>query len=103
MPKLQPIKNDEIITGYMFYCPGCKSHHAPYIRPHKNPLGASWNFNGDLESPTFNPSILTRVTPTEPDRDPLVCHLFVKGGQIEYLNDCTHELKGKTIKMEEVE
>jgi hypothetical protein len=30
------------------------------------------------------------------------CHLFITDGKIEYLADCTHELAGKTVEMEEV-
>jgi len=28
-----------------------------------------------------------------------VCYLFVKDGKLEFLNDCTHALAGKTIEM----
>lgn len=99
--KLQPIissEDESTIVGYMFYCPGCKSHHAPYVKPHKNPMGASWSFNGDIESPTFNPSILTRVE--REDKSPFICHLFVVNGELQYLSDCTHSLAGKNIPME---
>jgi hypothetical protein len=28
------------------------------------------------------------------------CHIFVRDGKIQFLNDCTHELAGKTVPME---
>lgn len=28
-----------------------------------------------------------------------ICHSFVTGGKIRYLNDCTHHLKGKTVEL----
>ena len=40
------------ITGshidYWFNCPGCSERHA---------LNNTWKFNGNLENPTFSPSI----------------------------------------------
>jgi len=82
---LQNSHNDEI-GCYVFYCPGCDEHH-PYEVPR-------WQFNGDMASPTFSPSLL--VDKDNPEKR---CHLFVRDGQIEYCSDCHHELAGKTIPM----
>lgn len=96
MAKLQPIVNsDRQVIGYMYFCPGCGCYHAPYIRPHKSPNGASWEFNGDINKPTFNPSILTRVEGL--DGKVAICHSFVQDGRIQFLNDCTHPLAGKVV------
>lgn len=77
----------------MFYCPGCKTHHF---------IDHRWDCTGlEIDSPTITPSILVnggRVHPGEP-----TCHLYIKNGMIEYLSDCTHDLAGKTIPMEEQE
>jgi hypothetical protein len=55
-----------------------------------------WAFNGDRAAPTFKPSMLVRY-----GRDlKRVCHSFVTAGEIQFLNDCTHELKGQTVKLE---
>jgi hypothetical protein len=72
-----------------------------------------WIFNGNMEKPTFSPSILVRGTQPVTDAEaaailagakvdprPLVCHSFVHDGFIQYLPDCTHEFAGKTIPME---
>lgn len=85
----------------IFYCEGCKQCHG---------FNNSWTFNGDFENPTFSPSILVKgVEPiTDEEYDllmagkyvkprPFVCHSFVADGKIQYLNDCTHSLAGKTI------
>ncbi len=83
---------------YMFYCPGCKIHHAYWTKsPSSN--GAKWTFNGDLDKPTFRASLLN-TWPQDGKNN--VCHLFVTDGKIEYCADSTHELAGKTIEMEEV-
>jgi hypothetical protein len=59
----------------------------------KNCRGAVWSFNGDMVSPTFAPSLLL-------DQSYPRCHLFITGGMIQFLGDCTHELAGKTVPME---
>lgn len=40
--------------GYSFKCPGCGDHH--HVRT-EGPR-ALWAFNGNVESPTFSPSLL---------------------------------------------
>lgn len=72
---------------YIIFCPACDSPHA--LR--------GWEFNGDLEKPTFNPSILV----TTPNKR-CVCHSYVKDGKIQYLTDCTHSLKGQTVDLPDV-
>ena len=83
---------------YYFQCPGCKCDHGIWVTPYYNGNGATWSFNGDVNKPTFSPSI--KVTCPTPKRM-LICHSFVKDGKIEYLSDCTHELAGQTIELPE--
>lgn len=78
----------------------------------------AWGWNGDVDKPTFTPSVLVRsghyashAKPEDhcwckhnaehPD-DPIsfkcgICHSFVTAGRIQFLNDCTHELAGQTV------
>lgn len=60
----------------------------------------NWQFNGNLDLPTFKPSLLVKgfLNKNHPAG---VCHSFITDGQIQYLNDCTHELAGKTIMLPE--
>lgn len=71
--------------GYVIFCPGCNHGHV---------YDSRWTFNGDLEKPTFSPSYLAK-------RPGLVCHSFVSDGKIQFLNDCTHALAGKTVELGE--
>lgn len=71
--------------------------HEVYISPNKNSQGASWNFNGDVEKPTFSPSIVVVLKYGDPSRPARRCHSFVREGLIEFLGGCTHSLKGKTV------
>ncbi len=64
-----------------------------------------WTWNGDLEHPTLSPSVLVTWdeyengdAPPTPKR----CHSFVRNGQIEFLNDCTHALAGQTVELPEL-
>ncbi len=74
---------------YVFYCPGCKCGH--YVRTKgQQPV---WQFNGDVNKPTVNPSILVQSANR--------CHSFVRDGLIRFLDDCSHELKGQTVEIPE--
>lgn len=82
------------------YCPGCKNHHAIYVEgwKHKGPI---WEFNNDFESSTFSPSLLLR-TPYGPEQKLKICHSFIKNGNWEFLSDCTHDLAGQIVPMEDI-
>lgn len=83
--------NGNTATGYAFWCPGCEHGHLVYTKHSQ----LRWQFNGDLQKPTFEPSIKN----TYPDGR--ICHLFIRNGEIQYCKDSTHHLAGKTIKMKE--
>lgn len=97
----------------MFLCPGCQEHHTVAI---ENGSGKGWQWNKDVLFPTFYPSIKVSFVKATPegekmmqDRTPLpegvdrypctdeVCHSFVKDGNIQFLEDCTHPLAGCKI------
>lgn len=83
-----------------FLCPGCDKPHGIY---HSNDKG--WIWNGDLERPTFHPSVLIKRTmgnwkhADDPDYEEHdeVCHSFVTDGKIDFLPDSTHDLSGQTV------
>lgn len=108
--KVKPFHSDGQLSGYTFWCPGCQMRHQ---------VSTAWSFNGDLEHPTFQPSVLVRSghyarTPPVmgecycdwneryPDKEPLAmycvrCHSFVTNGKIQFLPDCSHALAGQTV------
>ena len=111
---------------YLFHCPGCGYGHRIDVRT--DGLRPSWTFDGNLDAPTFSPSLLIRSVKLPP-RDPAtndfpkgpdgkyvldeqgriagtqdtVCHSFIRAGRIEYLGDCTHELAGQVVEMADVD
>lgn len=99
--KVSIVTRDGKAYGYSFYCPGCKFSHV-FTTKKLEIHDPEWYFNGDVNNPTFNPSLLLNST-RGPEQKKLTCHLFVANGQIQYLNDCTHDLAGQTIEMEDRE
>lgn len=96
-----------------FDCPGCGLGHC---LPVGNGPGVRWGWNGSMDKPTFTPSILAQGTDRITDEEcailmaggkieprPIVCHSFVTDGRIQFLNDCTHHLAGKTVDLPEME
>lgn len=87
-----------------FWCPGCDEAHQVIIAGDK-----AWGFNNDYDEPTFSPSYLTWADPNPkavPEHDPkgkyrngFRCHSFIHLGKIQFLDDCTHELKGQTVEL----
>lgn len=101
--------------GIRIKCPGCvldRCGHGAVVLPtdwtppnyERSPYISSevWRFNGDLESPTFSPSVLTTANYGEERRE-VRCHSFVTNGRIQYLSDCTHALANQTVDLPEVE
>lgn len=106
MARLSPILRSVKSTEgqfLAFWCPGCDSTHVIRVRDDQGQR-PSWTYNGNPEAPTFQPSILVtsgrRVKPDyvpQEDDPPECCHSFVTDGKIMFLDDCTHELAGKTV------
>lgn len=93
--------NDGGGQRYVFWCPGCKGAHQ--VATGGGP-GPRWGFNGNVDRPTFTPSLLVRY-PANPEaeeefkewRTERVCHSFITDGQIQFLGDCTHPMAGQTV------
>jgi len=66
-----------------FFCPGCNCAHG---------FNNRWTWNGDKDNPTISPSLLSWGETSK-------CHSFIKNGKIQFLNDCSHSLKGTTIEV----
>lgn len=87
--------------GYAHGCPACEEMHAFAVEtPFSN--GARWQFDGNIESPTFAPSM--NIATGWPDKPETFtrCHYFLRAGQIEFLGDSTHGLAGRTVPLPEL-
>lgn len=77
----------------MTWCPGCDKVHPFRISGRSE----TWEWDGNLEAPTFSPSYLTWSGPRE---QPLSrCHSFLRSGVWEFLGDSTHSLAGQSVPM----
>lgn len=105
-------------ADYIFWCPACKCGHGVWITGPNSVTHATWTWNGSMDKPTFQPSLkITRnmwdppVTPEnreEYKKNPWpqtqkehICHVVVTDGRLNFCGDCTHELAGKSVPMED--
>jgi hypothetical protein len=95
------LRKDE--AGYDHWCPGCQEmHHLP----------ESWNFDGNLESPTFRPSFKHEgikrayvngkwtgewLRDAQGNTIPYICHYIITAGWINFQKDCTHALASQSV------
>jgi len=74
-------------SAYFHWCPGCNEMH---------PLPDGWQFDGNLEKPTFSPSfkhdgwVGGKIG---------VCHYLLIKGKLHFQNDCTHDLNSKVVEL----
>lgn len=81
--------------SWLFWCPGCRTHHSFCVQRGPAEKGPVWEFNNNLDRPTFSPSLL--CWGSRPD---LRCHLFLRDGKIQYLSDCSHSLKDTVVDLD---
>ena len=82
------IMKDAEGTSYWLWCPGCDDAHR---------INDGWQFDGNIEAPTFSPSILVNYG-NNPDGHK-TCHSFLRAGVWEFLGDSTHAFAGQNIPM----
>lgn len=70
----------------------------PFILKDSRKGTCCWTWNGDTESPTLKPSILTTST-----FENFRCHSWINDGFVQFLSDCTHEYARKNLELLDVE
>jgi hypothetical protein len=63
-----------------------------------DPPNPVWGFDGNMEHPTFTPSMRVSWSYGDPPV-PYVCHYNITNGQIIFHSDSTHQLKGQTVSL----
>lgn len=96
MPKSKLLKHGDE-NRLIFWCCGCNHHHGvPIDGPRR------WEWNQSFDKPTLSPSVL--ITYDGPTSElPPRCHLFLRDGMLQYLDDCAHGMAGKTVELVELE
>ena len=91
MPKTISLKNqDGAHGGWLIECPACGFGHL---------FDKGWTFNGDVDKPTFRASML--IYEDTVNNRPR-CHSFVTDGKIQYLADSTHDMRGRTVDLPDI-
>lgn len=73
------------------WCPACALPHTFVVEASQSPV---WTWDGSLEKPTFEPSLLVRGGSRG-----ITCHSFLRKGKWEFLGDSTHSLAGQVVDM----
>lgn len=104
---LRSIRDDKgLYSALMFCCPGCASTRKDYAGLHLLPITGdssirpTWTFNGNLESPSLMPSILTKFHWDEKEPE-IICHSYLTEGIFYFLGDSTHALRGQEVPLPE--
>jgi hypothetical protein len=86
------------VYGYSFKCPGCGFTH---ILPVSG--STKWEFNGNMSSPTFSPSLLNYEV-LKPDGTIYAsrCHLTITNGEIFFHSDSKHKMAGKSVLLSDI-
>jgi hypothetical protein len=92
-----------IKDGFIHWCPGCKEIHGIRRRNKRGTNRPSWAFNDDYEKPTFIPSVKITIPDGAKHGAVECCHYFIREGMIEFCSDSTHELRGQTVSMVELD
>lgn len=82
-------RSDGSLIGYGIKCPGCDGYHLFFMSG-----DMTWEFNGNLEKPTFRPSLKNSHDGNKYE-PPFCCHLNLTDGVLQFHPDCTHANKGK--------
>lgn len=83
----------EQVKYAIVFCPGCSTRHAiPIETPPGHPTGP-WTWNGDLDKPTFTPSLRVRWG----EGFKYCCHSHITDGRIAFQADSTHAFAGQTL------
>jgi uncharacterized protein YlaI len=100
LKKLSPLLGEQPNGCILFMCPACDHVHSLPIEGRYTGPHDKWTWNGNVDKPTFAPSVRAWYDRPAHDGRPArtyVCHSFVREGRIEYLSDCTHRLAGQTV------
>ena len=87
-----------VVASLDALCPGCGFEHSFAVGSSEHDQGRPvWEFDGNYETPTFNPSMLSNRN--RDDEHKPICHSWLHDGIWQFLGDCTHEMAGQHVPM----
>jgi hypothetical protein len=91
--------------NYLHWCQGCKEGH---VYPTARVNGPNWSFNGNVQSPSFTPSMLIYIPAGNYGEDNKFvpqrtrCHYYLTDGRLAFCTDSPHEFSGQTVPLEPI-
>lgn len=91
---------------HAYWCPACEELH-DFAVEQSFSNNARWSFDGNVTAPSMVPSMNITVGPYPTDDESKpgridVCHYFLRAGNIQFLGDCTHAMKGQTVPLPDI-
>lgn len=106
MAKVKRVAGTDAKFGaWALECLGCEGRHVIYVgewTDHGGNKKTGWKFDGNVDAPTFHPSLLIYETKHEGVVFQPRCHSFIRDGKIQYLADCGHALAGQTVELPDI-
>jgi hypothetical protein len=84
-----------------WHCPATGDWFLVVVKGYPGYKMAVWKWNGSLDKPTLEPSVLRRTFQQDGVTVRSVNHFFMKEGAIAFRKDSTHDRKGQTVPMAE--
>ena len=104
LTKLSPmlhLREHEGRRTYLVWCPACQCCHPFDCWPGAGrPDGPGWTFDGNVELPTFSPSL--RIFYARDGNMITTCHFVIERGVIKYCGDYQSEFAGRQVQMEPI-
>lgn len=106
------VRREDGVTYSAIYhwCQACDGLHGVWVneQPQDAKLSPRWTFNGNMERPTFSPSVRCfsnhdddgNKLPNGGERT--LCHYFVEDGMIRYCDDSPHAYKGQKVPLKDI-
>lgn len=100
--------------GWSHYCQACRQIHVFNVEQPTRAWpefgikgGVRWTFNGNLERPTFGPSMLITAGGFTSEagkkvKKRTVCHYHLQDGILKYCADSPHAFANKQVPLEEI-
>ena len=104
MAKVSPVLRSVEGGAHEHWCPGCGEMHV---------IPSTWSFDGNVDRPTFSPSVKITGVQTVGDARgewtgewvldaagkalPYCCHYILTRGELNFCGDSTHALAGRTV------
>lgn len=91
-------KGTKLYKAVWVYCPGCEDLHRFIVERFDDKTEPVWDWNDNLETPSFSPSYLAAWHDGKIYKDQY-CHSFLRDGVWDFLSDSTHKLANQKAPM----